>query len=47
MFSTFGGANQVVVVSGFTVPVVPEPASWGLLLAGLVGIGARVRRRRG
>jgi hypothetical protein len=37
LFSTFGGGNQVVVVSGFQVPVVPstpEPGSVALLLVG-------------
>lgn len=52
-FSTFGGANQLVRVSGFLAPnppppppgLVPEPGTLGLLMAAL-GIGAMVRRRR-
>lgn len=46
MFSTFGGGSQIVIVSGFTVPVVPEPASAALWLAGALALGAGVRRRR-
>jgi PEP-CTERM motif len=47
LFSTFGGGSKVVVVSGFTVPIVPEPSTWALLLAGLAlgGIPALRRRR--
>ena len=49
MFSTFGGLNQVVVVSGFTVPVVPgvpEPSTWALMLAGLAVSGVLARQHR-
>lgn len=45
MFSTFGGGSQVVVVSGFVAPSVPEPSSWALMFAGLAA-GAAVARRR-
>jgi len=44
MFSTFGGGNQVVVVTGFTVPV-PEPSIWALMLVGIGICAAWVRRR--
>jgi hypothetical protein len=54
LFSTFGAANTVIVVQGFTVPQeetppatgVPEPMTLSLLGAGLLGLGA-MRRRRG
>lgn len=50
IFSTFGGANSVYVVSGFTAPTtggVPEPATWAMMLMGFGGLGAMLRRRRG
>lgn len=53
LFSTFGGANQVVVVQGFNTPPppppppngVPEPAMLGLFGLGLLALGMRRRRR--
>ncbi len=32
LFSTFGGGNHVIVVRGF---IIPEPASWALLIVSL------------
>ena len=52
LFSTFGGGNRVIVVSGFDRPdggqpgVVPEPSSLLLLgLGGLASLGVRRQRR--
>jgi len=45
MFSTFGGGSQVVVVSGFVTPNVPEPSTWALMFAGLAVGGTLARRR--
>jgi hypothetical protein len=44
LFSTFGGNNQIVLVTGFLAPV-PEPETYALLLAGLGLLGYSARRR--
>lgn len=49
LFSTFGGGDRLVLVSGFTEPPpppIPEPAAWGLLLAGLAVVHGWARRER-
>lgn len=47
LFSTFGGGNQVLVISGFTPPPpIPEPASWAMMIAGFGAIGAGLRRAK-
>lgn len=45
LFSTFGGSNRVVVVSGFVAPSVPEPSTWMTLALGLAAAGVVFRRR--
>ncbi len=45
-FSTFGGSNQVVRISGFTAPI-PEPGTWALMALGLAGCLLASRRRAG
>ncbi len=45
LFSTYGGGDQVVVVSVFvTTEPVPEPLTLAMLLSGLVGLGVARRR---
>lgn len=56
LFSTFGGSNRVVVVSGFIapspptdpgpLPAIPEPSTWAMLGFGLLGTAIAARRRR-
>jgi hypothetical protein len=52
LFSTFGGASEVIVVKGFVPPPeppigAPEPSSWLLLASGCLGLlGYGVRRQR-
>jgi len=44
-FSTFGGSNQVLRVSGFSAPI-PEPSSWLLMALGLAVCGVAARRHK-
>ena len=41
------GIDRITYSVGSNVPAVPEPASMALMLAGLAGVGAVARRRRG
>ena len=48
LFSTYGGGDRLVLVSGFTQPPpppVPEPSTWALMLAVLSGAVLMARRR--
>jgi hypothetical protein len=50
LFSTFGGGDRVVLVSGFTAPPpppIPEPSSWALMLLGGAWLLARRRQSGG
>ncbi len=45
--STLDGVSQLSYGAGtFTATAVPEPATWGLLIAGFAMVGAASRRRR-
>jgi len=48
MFSTFGGGNKVVRVSGFAAPPppIPEPGSYAMLGVGLAFLSLVMSRRR-
>lgn len=56
LFSTFGGGNQVMVISGFIAPPpppppppppgVPEPASWAMMIAGFALAGHALRQSK-
>jgi hypothetical protein len=49
LFSTFGGGDRLVLVSGFTAPpppLIPEPETYALMLGGLAAMATAVRRRR-
>jgi hypothetical protein len=48
IFSTFGGGDRLLVVSGFETPpgVVPEPSTWAMLIMGFGAAGAVLRSRR-
>ena len=49
LFSTFGGGDHVVRVSGFTEPPpppIPEPSTYAMWLSGLLLVAAALRRRR-
>lgn len=52
IFSTFGGGNRVLVLSGFEAPVqpptgaIPEPSVWAMLILGFGAAGTALRSRR-
>jgi hypothetical protein len=43
---TPNGLPPIAVLDGVSLTSVPEPAAWGLMLVGLGGLGAALRRRR-
>ena len=43
---TSGGAGSYSGTLSFDVALVPEPASWAMMIAGFGGVGALLRRRR-
>ena len=43
---TFGLNTIAYAINGAPVGGVPEPATWGLMIAGFGGVGAVLRRRR-
>lgn len=48
LFSTFGGTNRVVLVTGFDAPPVagvPEPSTWAMMFLGFAGVGFMAYRR--
>jgi hypothetical protein len=47
-FKTAGGSNIFALddISLTGIPAVPEPATWGLMLLGLAGVGGALRSRR-
>ncbi len=44
---TFGNATGVAAFDNVTVAVIPEPATYAMMAAGLAGLALTVRRRRG
>jgi hypothetical protein len=46
LFSTFGDANEMIIVRGFVPPSAPEPGSLALLLVGFLSAAGCERRRR-
>lgn len=42
----WGGVNEEFDSSKWTLSAVPEPATWGLMIAGFAGAGLALRRRR-
>ena len=52
IFSTFGGGNRLLVVSGFEAPTqpptgaIPEPSTWAMLILGFGAAGTVLRSRR-
>ncbi len=44
---TFGSSSNSFEVDDLAVADVPEPATWAMMILGLGGIGAGLRRRRG
>lgn len=44
LFSTFGGGNQIIEVSGFNSPV-PEPGTLLMMATGVLGLAGTLRRK--
>ena len=43
--NTVGGANAGIVLDNISVTAIPEPATWGLMLAGFALVGVAARRK--
>ena len=43
---SFDSFKQLRIFEGAGATALPEPATWGMMLLGFVGIGAAMRRRR-
>ena len=43
---SLGSSPVQLLTGGITVMNIPEPATWGMMILGIAGVGALIRRRR-